>query len=133
MTRIAELRKVLDEEFAKPYISGESDCFFLTLRVVDALAGTSMVEQHQGKYTSIVDGNKALRKSGYKKLSNVLAEHLPEITPSMATMGDVVVVQVRRSQHLGVCLGPRFMVKTMEGRRTYELADVVAAFRTERV
>ena len=130
--RVLELRRILDEEFGKPYVPGASDCLFLAFRVADELAGTKFVEQHAGKYDSVAGGNRALKRSGYGSLAGVFEEHLERAAPALAAMGDVVIVERDGRQHAGVCLGQRFVSKTENGRVYYDLSEVRTAFRTER-
>lgn len=131
-SRAATLRRVIDEEFAKPYVYGVSDCHILGCRVADALAGTELVKLSTGKYDSLAGAQVALKKAGYTSMTNFWEKHLERIPPATATIGDIVVIGGNnpREHHVGVCLGPRFVSRNERGRTMHELDECVSAFRT---
>lgn len=117
-------------ELAKPYVFGDSDCFMLGIAIADALGGTDLRSRYQGSYSSLLGAQRALRKRGHKSLVTFFAGHLEMCPPAMAQFGDIVVLGLLDGEHVGVCLGTRFLTKTARGRETYALADCRAAFRT---
>ncbi|TPL49082.1 hypothetical protein FJ937_16485 [Mesorhizobium sp. B2-4-4] len=123
----------LKAEFAKPYVEGESDCFFLGCQMVDALdPRLGLVKLYWRAYTTLPGAQKALRKRGHKSLADLYATHLKACAPAEAQLGDVVILQLADGQHVGICLGMRFVTKTRAGRSYHSVADCVAAFETGR-
>jgi len=128
--RFAIVAATVQAEFAKPYVYGEADCFFLGLRMVDALdPSLRLVEHYAATYATLLGANKALRKRGFKTLADLFASHLEPCVPAEARLGDIVILQLGKMQHVGICLGNRFVTKTDAGRSDHLLGDVIAAFR----
>lgn len=118
-------------ELAKPYVEGESDCFFLGCQMADALnPALGLVKKYWHAYTTILGAQKALRKRGHKSLADLFRTHLTACAPAEAQLGDIVILQLADGQHVGICLGIRFVTKTSAGRSYHFVADCVAAFRT---
>ncbi|UVK45377.1 hypothetical protein BPNPMPFG_000907 [Mesorhizobium sp. AR07] len=123
----------LKAELAKPYVEGESDCFFLGNQMADALDPTlGLVKLYWRAYSTLLGAQKALRKRGHKTLADLYATHLTPCAPAEAQLGDIVILQLADGQHVGICLGMRFVTKTSAGRSDHSIADCVAAFETGR-
>jgi len=121
----------LAAELAKPYVYGESDCFFLGCRMADALDPTlGLVDRYWHSYSTLLGAQKALRKHGFETLSDLFGSHLEPCAPAEARLGDIAVLQLDRGQHVAVCLDTRFTTRTEVGRSDHPLTAVVAAFRT---
>ncbi|OHV81604.1 DUF6950 family protein [Rhizobium sp. LCM 4573] len=132
MNRFRIVEAALTAELAKPYVYGEGDCFFLGCAVVDALEGTSLVSKYRGAYKTLGGANRALRKRGHKSLVSFWAAELGRepIAAAEAQLGDLVILRLSDgAEHVGVCLGLRFVTKADKGRQDYGLSDVIAAFR----
>lgn len=128
--RFAIIAATIEAEFAKPYVYGEADCFFLGCRMADALDQSLGLAAHYAEtYSTLLGANKALRKRGFKTLADLFASHLEGCAPAEAQLGDIVILQLGKMQHVGVCLGNRFVTKTDAGRSDHLLGDVIAAFR----
>lgn len=133
MSRYEVLANVLDAEFTKPYTYGEADCFFLGCQIADAFdPSRKMVTNYKGAYRTLAGAQRALRKRGFKSLTQFFASHLKEVAPASAQAGDVVVIVIAGGEHVGICLGVsgRFVTKTDAGRSYHALSECVAAFRT---
>ncbi|SDA39086.1 DUF6950 family protein [Mesorhizobium qingshengii] len=129
--RFQTVDATLRAELAKPYVEGESDCFFLGCRMADALdPALGLVKKYWRAYTTILGAQKALRKRGHKTLADLFSTHLTACAPAEAQLGDIVILQLVDGQHVGICLGIRFVTKTSAGRSYHFVADCVAAFRT---
>lgn len=131
MTRFEIAQPVIEAELAKPYIYGSADCFFFGLRIADAFdPAREMVKTYSGSYKTLMGAQKALRKRGYSSLTDLFAQHLEPCAPSSAQFGDLVILQLADGEHVGVCVGTRFITKTERGRSDHDLSAVKAAFRT---
>lgn len=130
-SRFQIVDSTLKAELAKPYTEGESDCFFLGCQMADALdPSLGLVKLYWRTYTTILGAQKALRKRGHKTLADLFATHLAPCAPAEAQFGDIAILQLVDGQHVGICLGMRFVTKTAAGRSFHSVADCVAAFRT---
>lgn len=131
MNRFRTVTGVLDREFAKPYVAGVSDCLFMGIAVIDALEGTDVARKYAKAYRTLAGSRRALRRRGYTDLTTMFAGELrrePQ-APSAAQFGDIVVIRLADGvEHVGCCLGGRFVTKTENGRQYHGLPDVVSAF-----
>lgn len=128
--RFIIVAETLKTELAKPYVYGQADCFMLGIAMADALAGTDLRAEYQGCYSTLKGAQKALRKRGHTSLVTFFTDHLEPCAPAEAQLGDLVVIQAGGGEHVGICLGTRFVTKTEGGQQSFGLADCIAAFRT---
>lgn len=135
MSRFDAVCVTLEAELAKPYVYGTADCFFTGLAVIDALQGTNHTEAYSGRYTTLAGAQKALRTEGHKSLVTFFGGLLGSCAPAQAYLGDIGIIALpvpkrkRLAEHVGVHDGRRFVVKTAEGKRSFEFAQAIAAFR----
>lgn len=129
MTRFEIVAATLRAEMAKPYAYGVADCFFLGIAMIDALAETDHRKTYSKDYRTILGAQKALRKRGHKSLVTFFETIAEPCAPASARMGDIVILQLGPHEHVGICLGSRFITKTDEGQSYHNLSDCIAAFR----
>ncbi|MHB2265652.1 DUF6950 family protein [Aliihoeflea sp. PC F10.4] len=129
MTRFEKVQAVVAKELDKSYVVGKSDCFLMGLRVAAALGAKGIISQYAGRYSTLKGAQRVLRRLGHKSLVTLMATHLEPCAPAMARMGDLVVLQVSEAEHLGVCVGARFLTKTEAGLSYHDITAVTAAFR----
>lgn len=129
--RFEVVARVLGKELAKPYTYGEADCFFLGCRMADALdPALDLVKRYTGAYTTLRGAQTALRRRGCKSLVELFSRHLDACAPAEARLGDLVILRLEDgAEHVGICLGARFVTKTAQGRSDHTLSDCIAAFR----
>jgi hypothetical protein len=134
MNRFRIVESTLSGEVAKPYDYGKperSDCFMMGCALVDALEGMVLAEKYRGVYNSLAGAQRALRKRGFKSLIDFWTVELgrPPAGAAEARFGDLVILRLDDgAEHVGVCLGTRFVTKTANGRADHGLAAVAAAF-----
>lgn len=130
-TRFEIAQPVIEAELAKPYAYGVADCFFFGCRVADAFdRKRKIVSTYRGSYKTLMGAQKALRKRGHKSLAELFAVHLEPCAPAACQFGDLVILQLADGEHVGVCVGDRFVTKTERGREHHSIGAVKAAFRT---
>ena len=130
-TRFEIAQPVIEAELAKPYAYGVADCFFFGCQVADAFDPfRQMVRAYSGSYKTLMGAQKALRKRGHKSLSDLFAAHLRPCAASEAQFGDIAILKLADGDHVGVCVGAKFITKTERGRSLHDLSAVKAAFRT---
>ncbi|MFD2650551.1 DUF6950 family protein [Brucella rhizosphaerae] len=133
MTRFEIMTPVLQGELEKPYVYGESDCFFLGCQMADAFdASREMTFSYWRSYKTLAGAQRALRKRGHKSLKSFFGQHLEQVSPAQAQVGDIVVILIDNGEHVGICLGAsgRFVTKTADGPSYHRVGECLAAFRT---
>lgn len=128
-TRLNDVRRIVEEQLAKPYVYGSADCFFMTLAIVDGLTGSNHTEKHMWSYRTFPQAGRALRKAGYETLTEYFEDRLPRIATMRCEPGDVAVVRLGNMEHTAVCLGARFVTKTGAGRLDVSADRVISAFK----
>lgn len=130
-TRFEIAQPVIEAELAKPYAYGTADCFMFGCRVADAFdPARKMVKTYSGSYKTLTGAQRALRRRGFKSLAELFVVHLEPCAPSEAQTGDLVILQLADGEHVGACVGLKFITKTERGRSLHDVSAVKAAFRT---
>ncbi|MGH0227901.1 DUF6950 family protein [Sinorhizobium meliloti] len=131
MNRFRIVEATLARELAKPYAYGSADCFMLGCAFIDALTGSAVADKYRGTYRTLAGAQRALRRRGHISLVSFFAAELGQEPKggAEARLGDLVILRLADgAEHVGVCLGSRFVTKTERGRSDHGLADVIAAF-----
>lgn len=131
MNRFRIVEATLTRELAKPYAYGSADCFMLGCAFVDALTGSALTDKYRAAYRTLAGAQRALRRHGHASLVSFFAAELGQQPKggAEARLGDLVILRLADgAEHVGVCLGARFVTKTGRGRSDHGLADVIAAF-----
>lgn len=129
MTRAEIVTQTVMQELAKPYTYGKSDCFFMGMRVVDAVRGTKHCKTYAKDYRTLAGAQRALRKRGHKSLTTFFAEHLEQIPAGQCVLGDLVVAERQGAEHVAVCTGTGFVGKTESGSTPFPISEIKAAFK----
>ncbi|MFC5989673.1 DUF6950 family protein [Limoniibacter endophyticus] len=127
-SRYEIVQPVIEAELAKVYSYGVSDCFFLGCRVADTLSGTSMCETYKGRYRTLAGAQRTLRREGHTSLVTFFSAHLEPCAPAAARLGDIAIIQLGDAEHVGVCVGSKFLTKTETGASFHDVSRVKAAF-----
>lgn len=89
----ARLARELDRQRATAFAWGQQDCVLgLAAGAVQAMTGEDLARAWRGRYRSAAGALRALREAGYPGLGAALADHLPEISPDYADIGDLALV-----------------------------------------
>lgn len=131
MNRFRIVEATLNAELAKPYAYGSADCFFMGCAMIDSLTGAETVSKYLDSYKTLAGAQRALRKRKHKSLVTFFSAELDQepVAAAEARMGDLVVLRLADgAEHVGICIGARFVTKTPEGRVDYGLGEVIAAF-----
>ncbi|SDP92545.1 hypothetical protein SAMN05428967_4477 [Phyllobacterium sp. YR620] len=129
MTRFQIVEATLNAELAKPYQYGVADCFFLGIAMIDALSGSDHRTGFAKAYRTLAGAQRALRKRGHVSLVTLFDTIVERCAPAEARLGDVVILQLGEHEHVGICLGSRFVTKMNTGKSYHNLTDCIAAFR----
>ncbi|OOG61994.1 hypothetical protein B0E45_31810 [Sinorhizobium sp. A49] len=131
MNRFRIVEATLSRELSNPYAYGDADCFHLGCAMSDALHGTSLVDKFRGAYRTLPGAQRALRRRGFSSLVDFFAAELEQQPAggASARFGDLVILRLADgAEHVGICLGIRFITKTENGRSDHGLSYVLAAF-----
>lgn len=131
MNRFRIVEATLNAELAKPYAYGSADCFFMGCAMIDALTGAETAKKYLGSYKTLAGAQRALRKRKHKSLVTFFSAELEQNPKggAEARQGDLVILRLDDgAEHVGICIGLRFVTKTPSGRQDYGLGEVVAAF-----
>lgn len=129
-SRFDQVARVLETEFAKPYVPGKSDCFFTFIRLADTLDPSLGLEKaYAGTYRTLAGAQRALRRRGHTSLVDLFGTHMERCGAAQARVGDIGVILLADGEHVGACVGAQFVTKTSRGQTFHDLADVIAAFR----
>ncbi|EJN04226.1 hypothetical protein [Phyllobacterium sp. YR531] len=129
MTRFEIVEATLTAELAKPYAFGIADCFFLGIAMLDALSGSDNRKKFAKAYRTMAGAQRALRRRGHTSLVPLFETLTERCAPAEARLGDIVILQLGPHEHVGICLGSRFITKIEIGQSYHNLTDCIAAFR----
>ncbi|WP_141333429.1 DUF6950 family protein, partial [Sinorhizobium meliloti] len=90
-----------------------------------------IADNYRGAYRTLAGAQRALRRRGHTSLVSFFAAELGQQPKggAEARLGDLVILRLTDgAEHVGICLGARFVTKTERGRSDHRLADVIAAF-----
>lgn len=90
----ARVAQWVRESMSMPFEWGKHDCALSAAKAVEVqlLDGTDFAAEFRGKYSTMVEGLKLLRKAGFKDHAELAASLLPEIPVAEAQIGDIVAV-----------------------------------------
>ncbi|MEM6381079.1 MAG: hypothetical protein AAF739_00260 [Pseudomonadota bacterium] len=135
MSRFETVSHVLQAEFEKPYAYGVSDCFLTGLTVADAVRGSKLVGDFQGRYSTLRGAHRVLRNEGHTSLVTLFQGMFEPIAPARAAIGDLGIYALpvegskRAAEHVGVHDGRNFRIKGENGPITFAYTQALAAFR----
>jgi hypothetical protein len=107
---------------------GKHDCGILAADCVLAITGVDLAEPYRGRYSTLNSANRLLKERGYASIADLVAELFPEISPALAQIGDLMLVD----DTIGVCNGETVAVYGEHGvgflprsraSRAFEVAD----------
>ena len=87
-----------------------------------------MSKTYKGRYRTLAGAQRALRREGHTSLVTFFAAHLETCAPAAARIGDLAIIQLGEAEHVGVCVGTKFLTKTETGASFHDVTRVKAAF-----
>lgn len=96
-----------------------------------AITGATRFEDALSGYRTELGLARRLRALGCASLEDLVAARLPEIRPSYAQRGDVVVIDTKTGPALGVVTGAQVMALGPEGLGRHPLALARRAFKVD--
>lgn len=96
---------VLDRAQTGPFEWGKSDCFTLTMDVVEAVSGEAHWSSERGRYTTAIGAARRLKANGFDDLEAFVGSLGREIPASFARRGDLGIVPTEGGPAAVVCDG----------------------------
>lgn len=136
LVRLKDWRKrlavITTEIKDRPFEWGIHDCGpGLAGRIVEALTGKDLAADYRGRYSDAVSAARLIRDAGFSSLGEMIGSILPAFHPSKAQIGDIAAIPVEGpiGHGLGVVIGERILVLTMNGTGTVDLLDAQMIFK----
>ena len=124
---------------SEPFAWGQLDCAIFAHQCLVVQFGDSKIPDFRGKYKTAKGAMSALKKQfGCSSLEEAVSIYLEEINPKLARRGDIVSVKINNASiegigcSLGVCLGARYAVLTIQGVAYIESDKIDRAWRAAR-
>lgn len=107
---------------------GRHDCVTFAADVVHAMTGEDLMDGLRGTYDGPVGAAAVLRGLGVESVGDLAALYLPEVPPSMARRGDIVLAESPH-EFLAVCVGRTAVGPSEAGMIHVPMGQAVRAFR----
>lgn len=113
------------------FVWGESDCFMgFAAEAIKLQVGTDLSAPYAGKYNSPITALKLIKAEGYASLAEYIGKHFEQIDMSHAQLGDISgMAGDDTGMALGIVLGERISVRSLQGSGTVERCYAKFAFR----
>jgi len=122
------LYAVTVDAMPRPHAWGHHDCVTFAADVVRELTGSDPMGDLRGTYDSPLSAARVLTGQGVETIGDLAALHLPEIAPSMARRGDIVLA-TDPHDFLAVCVGPTAVGPSLMGMIHVPMAQAARAYR----
>ncbi len=136
LTRLPDWRRrfedAIDDIKARPFDWADHECGTgLAGRLALALTGVDCAARYRGTYDSAASAVRVMRQAGFENLGDLVADLLPEVHVSEASVGDIAAIpdQTPFGYALGVVNGERIFVLMETGIGTVDLLDATRAFK----
>lgn len=124
------LMQFLGDAARLPLAFGQHDCAIFAADAVRAMTGADIAAPFRGRYASLTDGLRLLRRQGFADHVSLARAHLQPIAVAEAMPGDLAVFRADPVPALGVVQGAAVYVLGREGGLgLMPLTDAVEAFR----
>lgn len=121
---------------AEPFEWGKLDCAIFAYRCLVVQFGSSRIPPFEGRYKTAKGAAATLKKQfGVSDLEAAVSKYLDEIPAKLAQRGDIVSIKPEHRSiggigaSLGVCMGARCAVLTVDGVAYIEASHIERAWR----
>lgn len=108
---------------------GVHDCATFAADCVEAMTGIDPIADLRGHWQGPLSARRLITEEGADSLGDLAAQRLPEIAPSMAQRGDVVLCKGDPDEFLGVCQGHTAVGPAAHGLIHVPMTQALRAFR----
>lgn len=128
----ARLAAEMDRQRRAPFRWGSHDCALgFATGIVEAITGADLARGYRGTYRTPGAAAQIIADSGADSLGDFVAQHLPEIHPAFAQVGDLGVIEADGPIGQALCMfdASGLIVMTDDGHGRRPRADALRAFR----
>lgn len=126
----AQLGQYLAEVARRTFRPGAHDCALFAAGAVEAMTGFDAAAEWRGTYRTLAAGRRALQAAGFEDHLALVATFCPEVSPAMASVGDLVAVPADDGEvALGVVQGAAIYCLTPGGMALVSRLHVQKAFK----
>ena len=111
-----------------PFAWGEHDCVMFAADCVQAITGSDPAAEYRGKYETEVGAAKLMKRSGGLR-EMATAALGDEISPALATLGDVGLHEVDEAPALAICAGTHWLAAGPNGLVALQHDSIVTSWR----
>ena len=112
-----------------PFDEAQHHCGWFAADAVRAMTGVDLAKDWRGRQRTIAGALRALRRAGLRDHVDLAAQSLPEIAPSFAYRGDVMVVAAGKDMALGVLMGEYICFRGRDGLVLQNRMTAIRAFK----
>ncbi|HPE49720.1 MAG TPA: hypothetical protein PLR76_15055 [Hyphomonas sp.] len=116
----------------RPHEWGVHDCATFAADCVEAMTGIDPIADLRGHWQGPVSARRLIAEEGADTLGDLAAQRLPEIAPSMARRGDVVLCKsdgTNETEFLAICQGHTAVGPAAHGLIHVPMTQALRAFR----
>jgi hypothetical protein len=113
---------------SKAHAWGQHDCVTFAADIVRTLTGGRLRDDLRGTYDSPIGALRVIRKMGAEGVGDLVALYLPEVAPSIARRGDIILAS-EPHEFLAVCVGRTAVGPSASGMIHVPMSQAVRAFR----
>jgi len=112
-----------------PYEFGEHDCILFAANCVLAMTGRDPAEDIRGRYKTEIGAARIIKNAGFENLGDMIADRLPEIKPTEARRGDVVLCDGPDGEFAAMVVGKTCVGPGRDGLLHVPLSQALRAYR----
>lgn len=133
MTRLEPWPQILADFMVaadRPFEWGTWDCGLMAADCVQAMTGVDIAAEFRGRYKTAKGARRVMRGDMSTMMTRVAATYgMPEIMPTLARRGDMVMVDTPLGAALGICIGARVACTGPDGLVFVPLSSALRAWR----
>ena len=111
-----------------PHAWGQHDCVTFAADAVREITGRDPMGDLRGTYDTPLSAARVMKQAGADNLGDLAGLHLPEVAPSEARRGDVIL-SGGDMEFLAVCVGRTAVAPSERGMIHVPMAQAMRAFR----
>lgn len=125
---VSRLWREMEACASEPFVYGRTDCCMFVARCIDAMTGSSLVDQLSRCYQDQRSAKRFILAEGGIELA--ICGFLGDSTPGAnARRGDACLVEVEDGLGVGICIGPTIAVKNDGSLTPYPISSALAHWR----
>lgn len=125
----AKLQVFIAASLDRPFAFGTHDCALFAADAMREMTGLDLGEKYRGRYKTLAEGVRLMRKDGFDDHVDYFRAHLPSVPVAFAMPGDLAAFDGDEGKALGVVQGAMVYVLRPDGVvGLMPVTDAVEAF-----